>query len=60
MKNSLLMIFDKIPCTIVQGVLSKFGAILKSTKHYSKNLWEILEFNYFKGPFGISNTINLN
>ena len=25
MQNSLLAIFDKIPCTIVQGVLSNFG-----------------------------------
>ena len=29
MKNSLLAIFDKIPCTIVQGLRSNFGATLK-------------------------------
>ena len=32
MKNSLLAIFAKIPCTIVQGVLSNFGATLKIHK----------------------------
>ena len=32
MKNSLLAIFAKIPCTIVQGVLSNFGATLKINK----------------------------
>ena len=45
--NSLLAIFDKIyPGTIVQGVLSNFGAILKiqhqDAKHFAKNLWETL------------------
>ena len=32
MKNSLLAVFDKIPCTIVQGTLSNFGATLKIHK----------------------------
>ena len=32
MENSLLVIFDKIPCTIVQGVLSNFGVTLKIHK----------------------------
>ena len=32
MKNSLLVIFDKIPCTIVQSNLSNFGATLKIHK----------------------------
>ena len=34
MKNSLLVIFAKIPCTIVQGLLSDFGATLKIRKKY--------------------------
>ena len=29
MENSLLPIFDKVPCTIVQGILSNFGVVLK-------------------------------
>ena len=32
MENSLGAIFDKIPCTIVQGVWSDFGATLKIHK----------------------------
>ena len=32
MENSLLVIFDKIPCTIVQGALSNLGANLKIHK----------------------------
>ena len=32
MKNSLLVIFDQTPCTIVQGVLSNFGATSKILK----------------------------
>ena len=35
MENSLLFIFDEIwpqPCTIVQGLLSDFGATLKIRK----------------------------
>ena len=32
MENSLLAIFDKIPCTIVQGLLSNFRATLKIYK----------------------------
>ena len=32
MKNSLLVIFDKIPCTIVQGLWLDFGATLKICK----------------------------
>ena len=32
MKNSLLAIFDKIPCTIVQGFRLDFGATLKIHK----------------------------
>ena len=29
MENSLLAIFDEIPCTIVQGLWADFGATLK-------------------------------
>ena len=32
MENSLLAIFGKIPCTIVQGTLSNFRATLKIHK----------------------------
>ena len=32
MENSLLAIFDEIPCTIVQGLLSNFRATLKIRK----------------------------
>ena len=32
MENSLLAIFDKIPCTIVQGLWPDFGATLKICK----------------------------
>ena len=32
MQNSLGAIFDKIPCTIVQGLSPDFGAILKIHK----------------------------
>ena len=32
MKNSLLAIFDEIPCTIVQGLWPDFGATLKIHK----------------------------
>ena len=32
MENSFLAIFDKIPCTIVQGVWLNFGAALKIHK----------------------------
>ena len=32
MENSLLAIFDKIPCTIVQGLWPDFGATLKIRK----------------------------
>ena len=32
MKNSLLAIFDKIPCTIVQELWPNFGATLKIHK----------------------------
>ena len=32
MENCLLVIFDKIPCTMVQGVLSNFEATLKIHK----------------------------
>ena len=41
MENSLQFL-TKHPCTVVQGVLSNFGAILKFTvkMHYVKNLWE--------------------
>ena len=33
MENSLLAIFDKLPCTIVQDVLSNFGVTLKIHKN---------------------------
>ena len=32
MENSLLAIFDKIPCTIAHGLWSDFGATLKIHK----------------------------
>ena len=32
MENSLLAIFDKLPCTIVQGLWPDFGATLKICK----------------------------
>ena len=35
MENSLLVIFDEIPCTIVQGLWSDFGATLKIRKKSS-------------------------
>ena len=35
MENSLLAIFDKIPCTIVQGLWPNFGATLKISKKFN-------------------------
>ena len=35
MQNSLGAIFDKIPCTIVQGLSPDFGATLKIYKNFN-------------------------
>ena len=44
MENSLLVIFDKIPCTIVQGVLSNFGVTFKIHK---KSNFDLNQFQFF-------------
>ena len=43
MENSLGAIFDKIPCTIVQGVWPDFGANLKI--HKKSNDWNQLKLS---------------
>ena len=37
MENSLLAIFDELPCTIVQGLWPDFGATLKICKKSNFN-----------------------
>ena len=37
MEISLLAIFDKIPCTIVQGLWPDFGATLKNCKKFNSD-----------------------
>ena len=41
MENSLLAIFDELPCTIVQGLWPDFGATLKICKKIPKLLHSI-------------------
>ena len=43
MKNSLLAIFDKIPCTIAHGFWSNFGATLKIRKksNFDRNQFKV-------------------